>query len=177
MPFKTLATFAAIVVLLVGCGSSTSEAIGKPPVSIGKSVLSPTRNETVQEYAERVLAQSLSSPLQGAAIAGDLAVGVLKVCIPAHANPQIVRASDYELLLANGQRIAATTGAVGRTLPDGRVGSGSCVHGVLNWVVAADNHPTIVDERTGAEWKPNCPQTTTSTGPCDDLRPAPVAEH
>lgn len=169
MHFKTLATFAAIIVLLGGCGSSTSEAIGKPSVSIGKSVASPTRNETVQAYAERVLAQSFDGPLADEAQVGDLAIGALKVCIPARAKAQLVRASDYELVLANGERITATTGAISPAFPDRRVSPGSCVHGVLNWVVAADNHPTIVDERTGVEWKPNCPQKTTgSTGPCQD---------
>ena len=177
MRSKGLSIIAAIAVLLVGCssGSSRSEPVAKPPVSIGKSVVSPTRNETVEAYAERVLTQSLNSPLVGAAQAGDLSVGQLKVCIPAQAKAQVVRASDYVLVLANGKRIIATTGAVSPTVSGGRVSPGACVRGTLNWIVAPDNHPTIVDERTGAQWKPKCPQETSSTGPCEDLGIAPRA--
>jgi len=164
MQLKTLATFAAIAVLLVGCSSGSSN-----PVSIGKSVVSPTRNETVQAFAEQVLTQSSSnSSRQGVAtVVVTVAVGALKVCIPAQAKTQVVRASDYELLLANGKHIAGTTGPVSPPLLDGRVSPGSCVRGWVDWVVPAHNHPTIVDERTGASWKPNCPQTTSSTGPCE----------
>src|SRR5580700_9958578 len=126
MRFKSVAAFAVIAVLPASCasGSSKSASIRKS-MSIGKSVVSPTRNETVQAYAERVLTNSFNSPLAGQAQGGNLAVGELKVCIPAQAKTQVVRASDYELLLANGKHIAATTGAVSPALPDGRVSPGS----------------------------------------------------
>jgi hypothetical protein len=163
-----LITIAAVAALLAGCDSAASTPRSLSPVPVGKTVVSQTRAETVRAYAERVLPQSLNSPLQGVAGAGELAVGDVKVCVPAGAEAQSIRTSDYELLLAGGKRIAATTGAIRPPFPEGRVRAGGCVEGMLNWVVAPDNHPTILDRHTGAQWKPACTQSTASSRPCLD---------
>lgn len=163
MQSSPLITIAAIAALLVGCGSGASTPRSLAPVSIGTTVVSQTRSETIRAYAERVLPQSFASQV------GDLAVGDLKVCVPSDSKTQLVRASDYLLVLADGERIAATTGAIRPALPDGQVQPGRCVQGILNWMVASDRHPTIADRRTGAQWKPNCPRSTVATVPCQIL--------
>jgi hypothetical protein len=165
---KALTTIAAVAALLAGCDSGASTPRSLSPVPVGKTVVSQTRNETVRAYAESVLPQSFNSPLQGEAQGGDLAVGDVKVCVPAAAEAQPVRANDYQLLLADGKRITATTGAIHPPVPDGLVRGGSCVEGMLNWVVAPNNHPTILDRHTGAQWKPVCAKSTVSKSPCVD---------
>jgi hypothetical protein len=152
-------------VLIVMCGCS---GVSKPR-RIGATVTSSDRVETISSYAERVLGQSFSD------LPGDRIIARLEVCAPRNGQPLLVRVRDYQLVLSDGRHVSATTGAVAPRLPDGRVRSGGCVDGFLNWDAAADQHPTIVDARTKASWKPNCPKSTGATGAClDPARPVPT---
>jgi hypothetical protein len=126
-----------------------------------RSAKHASRNESIETYAERVLPQSFKTQV------GDLAVAEVKICIPVDAKSgQSVRAGDFTLVLPNHQRVTGTTGAISPIVRSGRLAPGACTQGFVNWKVSTDQHPMIVDQRTGATWKPNCPKTTTGTAPC-----------
>ena len=136
-----------IVAILVGCSSGSSK-----PLRIGAPSTSSGRTETVYSYAERVLGQSFT------ALPGNLVVAGVKVCASKQAkSSKPVRTSDYELVLANGDHVAAAKDAISPRLKDGPVRAGTCVRGFVGWDTSSDQHPTIKDTSTGASWKPNCP--------------------
>jgi hypothetical protein len=137
----------------------------------GSSSPKPSLPESVSDYAERVLPQTLGT-LQGEGEAGHLAVGKVEMCTAAtSAAPRILRAGDFQLVLANGRHIVASTGAISPALHDGPVRAGECTRGFVNWNVAPDQHPMILDARTGALWEPRCPRQTASSDPCLDVAP------
>jgi len=154
---------AILIVALCGCSSSSASGSNgsSAPRPIGATITSAERIETIYLYAERALTQSIGQLPSGA-------IAKVKVCVPPGARPQAVHAGDFQLVLAGGRQIAASVAAIAPQLREGTVRAGACVEGYLAWQVASDQHPTIADTRTHARWKPNCPKSTASTGPCQD---------
>jgi len=152
-----------VVASLVGCSSGTAK-----PLRIGAPATSSGRTETVYSYAERVLGQSFTE------LPGDLVVAGVKVCVAQDAKrAQPVRVSDYRLVLADGDEIAAAKDEISPRLENGPVPAGTCVRGFVSWRASSDQHPTIKNSSTGTSWKPDCAKITTSTAPCHDPAATP----